>query len=113
MSALETDLDALAAETAFSGVVRIDRGDAVELAKAYGLAHRGYEIPNELDTRFGTASGTKSLTALTVVSLIEEGKLEPATTARSVLGGDLPLIDDGVTVEHLLAHRSGIGDYLD
>jgi CubicO group peptidase (beta-lactamase class C family) len=32
---------------------------------------------------------------------------------RSVLGGDLPLIGDGVTVEHLLAHRSGIGDYLD
>ena len=30
-----------------------------------------------------------------------------------VLGDDLPLIDDRVTVEHLLAHRSGIGDYLD
>jgi CubicO group peptidase (beta-lactamase class C family) len=30
-----------------------------------------------------------------------------------VLGADVPLIDDGVTVEHLLAHRSGIGDYLD
>ena len=26
---------------------------------------------------------------------------------------DLPLIDDRVTVEHLLAHRSGIGDYVD
>jgi CubicO group peptidase (beta-lactamase class C family) len=113
VSTLETDLDALAAETSFSGVVRVDRDDGVELAKAYGLAHRGYEIPNELDTRFGTASGTKSLTALTVVSLIEEGRLEPATTARSVLGGDLPLIDDGVTVEQLLAHRSGIGDYFD
>ncbi len=97
----------------FSGVVRIDRGETVELAKAYGLAHRGYEIPNELDTRFGTASGTKTLTALAVVSLIEEGMLEPATTARSFLGGDLPLIGDGVTVEQLLAHRSGIGDYLD
>ena len=34
-------------------------------------------------------------------------------TARSVLGADLPLIADDVTVEHLLAHRSGIGDYLD
>jgi CubicO group peptidase (beta-lactamase class C family) len=26
---------------------------------------------------------------------------------------DLPLIGEDVTVEHLLAHRSGIGDYLD
>jgi CubicO group peptidase (beta-lactamase class C family) len=29
------------------------------------------------------------------------------------LGADLPLIDDAVTVEHLLGHTSGIGDYLD
>ena len=48
-----------------------------------------------------------------MVSLIEDGLLELSTTARSVLGGDLPLIDDDVTVEQLLAHRSGIGDYLD
>jgi CubicO group peptidase (beta-lactamase class C family) len=47
------------------------------------------------------------------MSLIEEGRLELTTTARSVLGEDLPLIADDVTVEHLLAHRSGIGDYLD
>jgi CubicO group peptidase (beta-lactamase class C family) len=113
VSDLKTELDALAAETAFAGVVRIERGGAVELAQGYGYAHRAYEIPNQLDTCFGTASGTKSLTALTVVSLIEEGKLEPATTARSFLGGDLPLIGDAVTVEQLLAHRSGIGDYLD
>lgn len=30
-----------------------------------------------------------------------------------MLGTDLPLIGDHVTIEHLLAHRSGIGDYLD
>jgi CubicO group peptidase (beta-lactamase class C family) len=47
------------------------------------------------------------------MSLIEEGRLTLTTTARSVLGNDLPLIDDAVTVEHLLAHRSGIGDYVD
>ena len=83
------------------------------LAKAFGLAHRGYEIPNEVDTRFAIASGVKGLTALTVVSLVEDGMLELSTPARSLLGADLPLIGDDVTVEHLLAHRSGIGDYLD
>jgi CubicO group peptidase (beta-lactamase class C family) len=85
----------------------------VELLEAYGLAHRGHGIPNAADTRFGSASGTKGLTAVTVASLVEEGVLGLSTTARSVLGGDLPLIRDDVTVEHLLAHRSGIGDYLD
>jgi CubicO group peptidase (beta-lactamase class C family) len=113
MPGLEHELDAIAAETEFSGVVRVDSTDGVEVAKAYGLAHRGHEIPNEVDTQFAIASGTKGLTALAVVSLIEDGRLELSTTARSVLGQDLPLIHDDVTVEHLLSHRSGIGDYLD
>ncbi|MGH3136837.1 MAG: serine hydrolase domain-containing protein, partial [Gaiellaceae bacterium] len=113
MSTLELELDAIAEETSFSGVVRVDRGDRTEIAKAYGLAHRGYEIPIEVDTRFAIASGTKGLTALTIVSLVEEGLIELTTTARSVLGDDLPLIGDDVTVEQLLAHRSGIGDYFD
>jgi CubicO group peptidase (beta-lactamase class C family) len=107
------DIDALAAEKGFSGVVRIDRGDEVVFEKAYGFAHRGYEIPNETDTRFAIASGVKGLTALAVVGLVEDGTLELGTTARSLLGEDLPLIADDVTVEHLLAHRSGIGDYFD
>jgi CubicO group peptidase (beta-lactamase class C family) len=113
MAGLETELDALAAEKGFSGAVRVDRGAQQVLAKAYGLAHRGFEIPNAVDTRFATASGTKGLTALAVVSLVADGVLELSTTARSVLGDDLPLVGDDVTVEHLLAHRSGIGDYLD
>jgi CubicO group peptidase (beta-lactamase class C family) len=110
---LRESVDRVAAETGFSGVVRVDRGEDVELAKAYGHAHRGLGIANQLDTQFAIASGTKGLTALTVVSLIEDGLLGLGTTARSLLGGDLPLIDDRVTVEHLLAHRSGIGDYFD
>ncbi len=113
MDALEREVDAIAAGTAFAGVVRVDRADRILVAKAYGLAHRGYAIPNEVDTRFAIASGTKGLTALTVMSLIEDGLLELSTSARSLLGADLPLIGDDVTVEHLLAHRSGIGDYLD
>jgi CubicO group peptidase (beta-lactamase class C family) len=113
MHAVEQAVDSIAEETGFSGVVRVDVGDAIELAKAYGLANRSYEIPNTVETQFGIASGTKGLTAVAVASLIEDGLLELTTTARSVLGDDLPLIDDGVTIEQLLSHRSGIGDYLD
>ena len=113
MSSLANELDALAAESAFSGVVRVDRGDEIVVEKAYGFAHRGYEIPNAVDTRFAIASGVKGMTALSVVSLVEDGTLELTTAARSVLGTDLSLIDDAVTVEHLLTHSSGIGDYLD
>jgi CubicO group peptidase (beta-lactamase class C family) len=47
------------------------------------------------------------------MSLVERGTLALHTSARALLGEDLPLIADDVTVEQLLAHRSGIGDYLD
>jgi CubicO group peptidase (beta-lactamase class C family) len=113
MDDVEESVDRVVAETGFSGVVRVDRGDGVELAKAYGLADRGHQVAATVDTQFAIASGGKGLTALTVVSLIEASELDLATTARSVLGNDLPLIGDEVTIEQLLAHRSGIGDYLD
>jgi CubicO group peptidase (beta-lactamase class C family) len=113
MDDIEVSVDRIAAKTRFSGVVRVDDDNGVRLAKAYGLAHRCCGMANVIDTRFAIASGTKGLTALTVLSLIEEGRLELTTTARSVLGQDLPLIETEVTVEHLLAHRSGIGDYVD
>ena len=113
MQSLEAAVDSIARETEFSGVVRVDRGGEMALAKAYGLADRGHELPNTVDTQFALASGGKGFTALAVVSLIEDGTLALSTTARSVLGDELPLIGDDVTIEHLLAHRSGIGDYLD
>ncbi|UOZ08710.1 serine hydrolase [Amycolatopsis sp. WQ 127309] len=99
--------------TAFSGVVLVSRADETLLAEAAGYAHRGYGVGNTVDTRFAIASGTKGFTALVVVGLIAEGRLSLDTCARDLLGGDLPLIDDAVTVEHLLTHTSGIGDYCD
>jgi CubicO group peptidase (beta-lactamase class C family) len=106
-------LQRIASEFGFSGVVRVDRGDEMSFSEAYGLAHRGFQVPNTPDTQFAVASGGKGFTALAVVSLVVDGALSLDTTARSVLGEDLPLIAEDVTVGHLLAHRSGIGDYID
>jgi CubicO group peptidase (beta-lactamase class C family) len=103
----------VASETGFSGVVRIDHGDDPGLSEAFGLAHRGFQVPNQDDTQFAIASGGKGFTALAVVSLIVDGAITLETTARSLLGSDLPLIAEDVTVGHLLAHTSGIGDYID
>jgi len=97
-----TDGCALAAEV---------RGAGVELEFAGGLADRAHGIPATVDTQFALASVTKGFTALVVMSLVSSGALSLTTTARSVLGPDLPLIDDAVTVAHLLEHTSGIGDY--
>lgn len=106
-------VDAAAAERGFSGIVTLDAGDERLLERTFGYAHRALASPNTTATRFATASGGKSFTALAVMRLIESGALTLETPVRSILGTDLPLIDDAVTIEHLLAHTSGIGDYLD
>ena len=93
-------------------MVRVD-GGGVQVEAAYGFADRAQQIENRVDTMFATASGAKGFTALAVMSLVEDGVLDLTTTARSLLGHDLPLVGDDVTIEHLLAHTSGIGDYLD
>lgn len=97
----------------FSGVICVDRAGEPLFRQAYGLANRTYDVANRVDTRFALASGSKGFVAVAAASLVESGELRLDTTARSVLGVDLPLVADDVTVEHLLAHRSGIGDYLD
>ena len=113
MRSLKDVVDDTASRTGFSGVVRVDRAGTTELSRAYGLADRAHRVPNTVETQFAVASGSKTLTALAVMGLVERGILELGTTARSLLGDDLPLIADDVTIEHLLSHRSGIGDYFD
>ncbi len=110
---LEEAIDEVAVEHDFSGVVRIDADGRTVVARAYGMADRGHEIPNRVGTVFALASGAKTFAALTVMSLVEDGAFSLDTSAREFLGTDLPRIADGVTIEHLLCHRSGIGDYFD
>jgi CubicO group peptidase (beta-lactamase class C family) len=78
-------VDGIAADVGLSGVIRIDLDGSLAVQRAYGLAHRGLGVPNTVDTLFATASGTKGLTALTVMSLVERGELGLDTPARSVL----------------------------
>jgi CubicO group peptidase (beta-lactamase class C family) len=113
MVGLESAVTEVVESTGFSGAVRVDRGRQPAMTVTAGLADRAYGIPNGVNTRFAVASVTKGVTALVVVSLIADGAIDLTTPARSLLGKDLPLVADEVTVEHLLAHRSGIGDYLD
>ena len=106
-------LDEAAAEDSFSGTVAVHVDGEAVFSRCYGMAHRAHGIPNSIDTRFGLASGSKMFTALAILRLVEDGALTLDRPVREILGADLPLIDDAVTVEHLLAHTSGIGDYLD
>ncbi|MBK9122264.1 MAG: serine hydrolase [Chloroflexi bacterium] len=99
-------------EQAFSGVVMVRQGGKVVHAKGYGLAHRAEAIPNRIDTRFGTASGTKTFTATAICQLAEAGKIDLSAPISDYIREGLPTYDPDVTVHQLLCHTSGIADYL-
>ena len=106
-------LDQAVAERPFTGVIRVDVGDECVLARSDGFLHRALRVPMTPDARIAIASGSKAFTALAVMRLVEDGALRLEDPVRGLLGSDLPLVDDTVTVAHLLTHTSGIGDYFD
>lgn len=109
---LQADLQRIAESTEFSGVVLVAENGEPVAALAQGLANRSHQVANTIDTRFGLASGTKGFTALTIASLIESGLVELQTTLTEVVGPALS-VDPAVTIEQLLGHTSGVGDYVD
>ena len=90
METLQESVRHLAEEHDFSGVVRVDRPGERSYADAFGLADRAHGVANAVTTRFGIASGTKTLTAISVLSLVAEGLLTLDTRARTLLRDDLP-----------------------
>ena len=109
---LEKRVDRLVADGC-AGVVRLDIAGRTLLRAGFGLADRARRLRMTPETRLAMASGSKTLTALTVLALVEDGVLALDAPVRTWLGHDLPLVADDVTIEHLLSHRSGIGDYYD
>lgn len=102
-----------AIESDFNGVIRLDAAGVILHSQGYGLADRIYGLPNTAEHRFGVASISKGFTAVVIGSLIDQETLGFDTTAHSILGDDLPLIDPAATVGQLLSHTAGVGDYLD
>jgi len=97
----------------FRGAVLIARGDEVLFERAYGERDLANEIPNDMDTKFATASAGKIFVAVGILRLIEEGRLRLTSTLGEVLPMDWRAIDASITVGELLTHTSGIPDYFD
>lgn len=97
----------------FSGVCLIRRGEDVVFEQAYGFAHKGFCIPNSLNTMFDTASVTKVFTATAILLLIEKKLLSLDDKITDVIDLAGTTIPTDVTIYHLLTHTSGIADDAD
>ncbi|MFJ6572645.1 serine hydrolase domain-containing protein [Streptomyces sp. NPDC091292] len=102
----------LAARDQFSGTVLLSHRGKRVLSRAYGMADKERSVPNRVDTVFALASASKPFTALAVLQLAQQGKLDCYGTLGTYLPGFPAAIADTVTIHHLLTHTSGMGDLL-
>ena len=100
-----------AAKDQFSGAILLAQRGRVLLQKAYGLADRSVRKPNTLDTQFRFGSMGKLFTAVAIMQLVEEGKIDlQAPVGRYLTNYPNQDIATRVTVAHLLSHTGGVGD---
>lgn len=92
----------------FSGVVLVAQEGRPVYHKAFGF--RNFETRQPLDTTsvFELASVSKQFTAMAIMMLEEEGKLDYDDALEKYIPG-LPY--SGVRIRHLLNHTSGLPDY--
>lgn len=77
---------------------------------AIGLANLDQKVQNTAEHIFRIGSITKEFTAVAVLQLQEQGKLELSDPIHKYLP-DYPEQGRGITIEHLLTHTSGIKNY--
>jgi len=102
----------------FSGTILVAHNAEVIEKRAYGFASIEYGVENNTDTRFNIASITKMITAVAILQLYDDRKVE----LEKPIGDYLPeypnkLVRDSVTIHQLLTHTSGnnnfyVGDFL-
>lgn len=95
----------------FSGVVVVAEHGKPFYEKSFGLANRETNTPNTLDTRFVIGSMNKSFTRTVILQLIEENKISLEDKMTYHLEGFEQKNANKITINHLLNHNSGFGDY--
>lgn len=93
----------------FSGAVLVAQNGQILLSKGYGLADRTRQLPNTPQTRFRLGSVTKPFTALAILQLQAQGKLNVQDPICRYLTA-CPAAWQAITIHQLLTHTAGIPD---
>lgn len=108
-SKIDELMTAYAKQYKFNGAVLVSKGDQILLNKGYGIKDAANKINNDSSTIFQLGSITKQFTAVMILKLQEEKKLN----INDKLSKYFPAYPkgDSITIKHLLTHTSGIYSY--
>ena len=78
-----------------------------------GLANLDTPTPIDENTRFNIASVAKQFTALMILDLAHQGKVDLSKDFRAYLPNAMPLVEKPISIAQVLTHTSGIRDVYD
>ena len=100
----------LSKDKKFNGSILVSKDNEPDLIKTYGYQDLQREIPLTLQSSFRLGSVSKQFTAMAIMILQKQGRLEYDDPVQKYLP-TFPYND--VSIRHLLTHTSGIADYMD
>jgi CubicO group peptidase (beta-lactamase class C family)/uncharacterized protein YneR len=95
----------------FNGSVLVADQGKIIYKKGFGMANMEWDIPNAGDTKHRLGSVTKQFTAMLILQLAAEGKIDLETPISTYLPDYPKDKADIITTHHLLTHTSGIPNY--
>jgi CubicO group peptidase (beta-lactamase class C family) len=95
----------------FNGSVLVSDQGKVLYKKGFGMANMEWDIPNQPNTKHRLGSITKQFTAMLILQLVAEGKLDLKAPITTYLPDYPKTSGDVITIHHLLTHTSGIPNY--
>jgi CubicO group peptidase (beta-lactamase class C family) len=104
-------MNTYAAYHKFNGTVLVAERGHVFYKKGFGFANAEWEMPNEPDTKMRLGSMTKPFTAVVVLKLVQQGKLDLFEPIKTYLPEYPKPASEQITLHHLLTHSSGIPNF--
>lgn len=101
-------VDNYAAEHQFNGTVLVQKGKSIIYHKSFGVAERAFDSPVTNETKYQVCSITKTFTAVLVLQLVENGKIDLNNKIRDYLPDYKGEGGDKVSIRQLLSHISGM-----
>jgi CubicO group peptidase (beta-lactamase class C family) len=112
-SPVQTAMEYMAATSMdgrFMGTVLVARDGKVLFSNGYGFANAEHAVLNSVDTKFRLGSITKQFTALAVMQLADQGRLQVTDPMCKFVPG-CPETWKPITIHQLLTHTSGLFNF--
>lgn len=106
---LDTFFKSLQKNTGFNGTVLVAQYGKVIYKQAFGVANKFTNDKLSTKTAFQLASVSKQFTAVSILQLVEKGKISLEDRVEQHIPG-FPY-DSTITIRSLLTHKSGLADY--